>query len=181
VIYLCSNQGHIFIVWHFWNRGANRAVTFMLCRSIIVGSLHVLCIPSSGHSRSNSTSPRGEVLVQNCYEFLETRFPATFFWHVEECGIFTACAGAWAMRSLQPVQFALIVMWRLLLSGMWPQVASCIVTIARGTCCLRRQGRVEVEVNVDQSVLVSGAHLGPVTNFSFSSKFPSDSCVFVIL
>jgi hypothetical protein len=32
-----------------------------------------------------------------------------------------------------------------------------------------------------QSVLVSGAHLGPVTNFSFSLKFPSDSCGFVIL
>jgi hypothetical protein len=35
--------------------------------------------------------------------------------------------------------------------------------------------------SVGQSVLVSGVHLGPVTNFSFSSKFPSDSCVFVIL
>jgi hypothetical protein len=35
--------------------------------------------------------------------------------------------------------------------------------------------------SVSQSVLVSGAHLGPVTNFSFSLKFPSDSCVFVIL
>jgi hypothetical protein len=36
-------------------------------------------------------------------------------------------------------------------------------------------------IYVRQSVLVSGAHLGPVTNFSFSLKFPSDSCVFVIL
>jgi hypothetical protein len=35
--------------------------------------------------------------------------------------------------------------------------------------------------SVGQSVLVSGAHLGPVTNFSFSSTFSSDSCVFVIL
>jgi hypothetical protein len=35
--------------------------------------------------------------------------------------------------------------------------------------------------SVGQSVLVSGAHLGPVANFSFSLKFPSDSCVFVIL
>jgi hypothetical protein len=35
--------------------------------------------------------------------------------------------------------------------------------------------------SVGQSVLVSGAHLGPVTNFSFSLKCPSDSCVFVIL
>jgi hypothetical protein len=47
--------------------------------------------------------------------------------------------------------------------------------------------RVEVEVNfydrrsVGQSVLVSGAHLGPVTNFSVSLKFPLDSCRFVIL
>jgi hypothetical protein len=30
--------------------------------------------------------------------------------------------------------------------------------------------------SVGQSVLVSGAHLGPVTNFSFSLKFPLDSC-----
>jgi hypothetical protein len=32
-----------------------------------------------------------------------------------------------------------------------------------------------------QSVLVSGAHLEPVTNFYFSLKFPLDSCGFVIL
>jgi hypothetical protein len=35
--------------------------------------------------------------------------------------------------------------------------------------------------SVVQSVLVSGAHLRPVTNFYFSLKFPSDSCMFVIL
>jgi hypothetical protein len=35
--------------------------------------------------------------------------------------------------------------------------------------------------SVGQSVLVSGTHLGPVTNFSFSLKFPLDSCGFVIL
>jgi hypothetical protein len=35
--------------------------------------------------------------------------------------------------------------------------------------------------SVGQSVLVSGAHLGPVTNFSFPLKFPLDSCGFVIL
>jgi hypothetical protein len=32
--------------------------------------------------------------------------------------------------------------------------------------------------SVGQSVLVSGAHLGPVTNFAFSLKFPLDSCGF---
>jgi hypothetical protein len=35
--------------------------------------------------------------------------------------------------------------------------------------------------SVGQSVLVSGAHLGPGTNFSFAMKFPVDSCGFVIL
>jgi hypothetical protein len=35
--------------------------------------------------------------------------------------------------------------------------------------------------SVGQSVLVSGACLGPVTNFSFAMKFPVDSCGFVIL
>jgi hypothetical protein len=35
--------------------------------------------------------------------------------------------------------------------------------------------------SVGQSVLVSGAHLGPVTNFSFAMKFPVDSCGFDIL
>jgi hypothetical protein len=34
---------------------------------------------------------------------------------------------------------------------------------------------------VGQFVLVSGGHLGPATNSSFSLKFPSDSCMFVIL
>jgi hypothetical protein len=35
--------------------------------------------------------------------------------------------------------------------------------------------------SVGQSVLVSGAHLGPATNFSFSLRFSLDSCEFVIL
>jgi hypothetical protein len=35
--------------------------------------------------------------------------------------------------------------------------------------------------SVGQSVLMSGAHLGPVTNFSFAMKFPLDSCDFGIL
>jgi hypothetical protein len=35
--------------------------------------------------------------------------------------------------------------------------------------------------SVGQSVLVSGASLGPATNFYFSLKFPLDSCGFVIL
>jgi hypothetical protein len=35
--------------------------------------------------------------------------------------------------------------------------------------------------SVGQSVLVSGTHLGPATNFSFSLKFSLDSCGFVIL
>jgi hypothetical protein len=34
---------------------------------------------------------------------------------------------------------------------------------------------------VGQSVLVSGAHLGPATNFTFALKISSDSCEFVIL
>jgi hypothetical protein len=34
--------------------------------------------------------------------------------------------------------------------------------------------------SVGQSILVSGTHLGPVTNFSFSLKFLLDSCGFVI-
>jgi hypothetical protein len=44
---------------------------------------------------------------------------------------------------------------------------------------------VEVEVtlrpSVSQSVLVSGAHLRPATNFAFALKLSSDSCGFVIL
>jgi hypothetical protein len=32
-----------------------------------------------------------------------------------------------------------------------------------------------------QSVLVSGTHLGPVTNFCFSLKFLLEGCGFVIL
>jgi hypothetical protein len=35
--------------------------------------------------------------------------------------------------------------------------------------------------SVGKSDLVSGTHLGPMTNFSFSLKFSLDSCRFVIL
>jgi hypothetical protein len=35
--------------------------------------------------------------------------------------------------------------------------------------------------SVGQSVLVSGVHLGPATNFSFSLKLYLDSCGFVIM
>jgi hypothetical protein len=35
--------------------------------------------------------------------------------------------------------------------------------------------------SASQSVWMSDAHLGPMTNFSFSLKFPSDSCGFAIL
>jgi hypothetical protein len=35
--------------------------------------------------------------------------------------------------------------------------------------------------SVGQPVLVSDTHLGPAINFSFSLKFPSDSCGFIIL
>jgi hypothetical protein len=35
--------------------------------------------------------------------------------------------------------------------------------------------------SVGQSVLVSGAHLGPLTNFSFAMKFSVDSCGFAVL
>jgi hypothetical protein len=35
--------------------------------------------------------------------------------------------------------------------------------------------------SVRQSVMVSGAHLGPLTNFSFAMRFSVDSCGFVVL
>jgi hypothetical protein len=41
-----------------------------------------------------------------------------------------------------------------------------------------RQAKVK---SVGQALLVSGAHLGPATNFSFSLRFSLDSCGFVIL
>jgi hypothetical protein len=60
-----------------------------------------------------------------------------------------------------------------------PNVALCMALRDCNT------NEVEVEVNlrltVSQSVLMPGLHLGPATNFSFSLKFPSDSCGFVIL
>jgi hypothetical protein len=48
-----------------------------------------------------------------------------------------------------------------------------------------RMSKLKLKLNYDlqsvgQSVLVSGTHLGPATNFSFSLEFPSDSCWFII-
>jgi hypothetical protein len=47
--------------------------------------------------------------------------------------------------------------------------------------CLLKLKLIYDRQSVGQSVLVSGAHLGPVTTFSFSLKLPLDSCGFVIL
>jgi hypothetical protein len=46
--------------------------------------------------------------------------------------------------------------------------------IVKVKAILRRQ-------SVGQFVLVSGAHLGPATNFSLSLRFSLDSCGFFIL
>jgi hypothetical protein len=40
---------------------------------------------------------------------------------------------------------------------------------------------LKLQLTVGQSVLVSGTHLGPTTNFSFSFKFSLESGGFVIL
>jgi hypothetical protein len=65
------------------------------------------------------------------------------------------------------------------------QKTAILIFIAVKTKILKHN-IVEVEVTLRprvsrQSVLVSGNHLGPATNFAFSLKFPSDSCGFVIL
>jgi hypothetical protein len=49
------------------------------------------------------------------------------------------------------------------------------------TACNLKLKLIYDRQSVGQSVLVSGTHLGPVTNFSFPLKFPLDSCGFVIL
>jgi hypothetical protein len=41
----------------------------------------------------------------------------------------------------------------------------------------RSRSHIATDSQSAQSVLVSGTQLGPVTNFSFSLKYPSDSCV----
>jgi hypothetical protein len=49
---------------------------------------------------------------------------------------------------------------------------------------LNQKAKVKVILDrwsVGQSVLVSGIHLGPATNFSFSLRFSLDSSRFVIL
>jgi hypothetical protein len=93
----------------------------------------------SGHSHSNSTSPIGEVLVQNCHDVSQ---PHSFDMRKGAALLCLHCSVGYVcfVCSLHPVQFALIVIWRLLLSGMWQQVARWIFTITRATCCLHRQG-----------------------------------------
>jgi hypothetical protein len=52
---------------------------------------------------------------------------------------------------------------------------------ADNVAAMKKKKLIYDRQSVGQSVLVSGAHLGPVTNFSFALKFPVDSCGFVIL
>jgi hypothetical protein len=62
----------------------------------------------------------------------------------------------------------------------WERFQSLASDLTSPRLKLNRQA-VNLRPSVGQSVLVSGAHLGPVTNFSFSLKFLLDSCGFVIL
>jgi hypothetical protein len=62
----------------------------------------------------------------------------------------------------------------------------CLRSISHKSGLLKLKLKLKLKLiydrqSVGQSVLMSGAHLGPVTNFSFSLKFPLDSCGFVIL
>jgi hypothetical protein len=65
----------------------------------------------------------------------------------------------------------------------WPKNSGLFYTIRYSTEAgyLLKLKLIYDRQSVGQSVLVSGAHLGPVTNCSFSLKFPLDSCGFVIL
>jgi hypothetical protein len=72
------------------------------------------------------------------------------------------------------VRFPMFLMWA---------HSDCAAT-AESDGSTERQVKVKVTLRptvVGQSVLVSGAHLGPATNFSFSLRFSLDSCGFVIL
>jgi hypothetical protein len=57
---------------------------------------------------------------------------------------------------------------------LWREDGSVICSTSKSKSHYDRQ-------SVGQSVLVSGAHLGPATNFSFSLRFSLDSCGFAIL
>jgi hypothetical protein len=65
------------------------------------------------------------------------------------------------------------------------QVKPTLDLIERASLCLRTpasQRQSQSYISTDsQSVLVSGTHLVPATNFSFSLKFSLNSCGFVIL
>jgi hypothetical protein len=68
------------------------------------------------------------------------------------------------------------------------QVSVAQVLMYCGAFIITRKTKLKLKLkliydrqSVGQSVLVSGAHLGPATNFSFSLKFLLDSCGFIIL
>jgi hypothetical protein len=77
--------------------------------------------------------------------------------------------------------------YELLLSSESKWHSSCILNAnSRNQAHSENSLKLKLKLNYDrqsvgQSVLVSGAHLGPVTNFSFSLIFSLDSCGFVIL
>jgi hypothetical protein len=57
----------------------------------------------------------------------------------------------------------------------------CLVSVGSPLSSEKSKSKSHYDLqSFGKSVLVSGAHLGPATNFSFSLKFSSDSCGFVI-
>jgi hypothetical protein len=73
-----------------------------------------------------------------------------------------------------------VVMW-FLWGTNWISLSFCSGDVMRFLWGTKKKKLIYDRQSVVQSVLVSGTHLGPVTNLSFAMKFPVDCCGFVIL
>jgi hypothetical protein len=99
--------------------------------------------------------------------------------------ILSQTLGSWTLEGYVPVFISPGTEWLSYPPRHWVPFTSPRMTL-RATALLFQPPSSKLKLiydrqSVGQSVLVSGAHLGPATNFSFTLKFPSDSCGFVIL
>jgi hypothetical protein len=86
----------------------------------------------------------------------------------------------WVALLLELISMSIVLLWHGSTTG--GEVMSVLFTgVEEFMAWQLKLKLIYDQQSVGQSVLVSGTHLGPTTNFSFSLKFSLDSCGFVIL
>jgi hypothetical protein len=166
----------------FWIVGYTRAVNVMQCLDSFTMHVAMTMVPDSGQCHDTtracvvpSNNPPLPIRTVGVAVFIvcDTSEAVTCF--CRPCLFYTTLYSQYVC----PAVITLQSFWKTIIyTFIWSMLWVCDL---KKTYCEWVSELIYNRQSVDQSVLVSGAHLGPVTHFSFSLKFLLDIYGFVIL